>query len=82
MSAHPIPSEPDPSPKIPPGAINLSPLLRGYEGKWVALRKDYSAVVASGENHTDCSDAVKAKEGTLSAVIFLRIPPKGVGLLY
>ena len=82
MSAEPMPSDPEPPRKNPPGVLNLSPILSGYEGKWVALTRALTAVVASGNDYGECRRAVVQKDGNTASVSFLRIPPKGVKLLY
>lgn len=57
-------------------AIDLSKTLRPYEGKWVALTKDYEKVVASGKSLKEARSKVKDKE-----VRYTYVSPLKTGLV-
>lgn len=53
-------------------AIDLSKTLRPYEGKWVALTKDYEKVIASGETLKEIRSKIRNKEVRYTYVNLLR----------
>jgi len=49
--------------------LDLSPVLKDYEGKWIALSEDNKAVYGSGDTAKEAVDKAK-KSGHLDYYIF------------
>ena len=58
-------------------ALDLSPILGEYGGKWVAMTQDRTRVVAHGEDFGQCMDEVVRKGEDPEKVIFTKVHRKG-----
>ena len=59
-------------------ALDLSPILGEYGGKWVAMTQDRTRVVAHGDKMSQCIDEVIHQGLDTEKVIFTRVHRKGV----
>ena len=55
--------------------IDLSKILRPFEGKWVALSLDYKKVLGDGDSLKETKAKAKKKS---AEYIFIKLPPYGV----
>ena len=52
--------------------IDLSSILKNYEGKWVALSDDNTAVYGSGNTAKDAAEAARAKGHTDYTLLYVQ----------
>ena len=52
--------------------IDLSNILKGYEGKWVALSDDNQGVFGSGNTAKDAANEAKTKGRTDFTLLFVQ----------